>query len=116
MNTTPHTLGRHGEVILMKVDALPRNAELKEEGHSIIVGHSESGHHHVLDIDRKSGTTIKLYEANGRTYLDIPIMAHLSHKKEVEKHDTQVFESGVYIREIRESYSYGERVMRRVQD
>lgn len=115
-NLTPHDFGRHGEVILKRVDSIPKNARLIEEGTSIIIGHSESGHHHVLDIDRKQGTKIRLYEKDGKTYLDIPLMAHLRHQKTVEPHKTQVFERGFYVREIRQSYSYAEKVMKRVQD
>jgi len=113
---TPHNFGRHGEVVIIPTSEVPKGARLIEEGQSIIVGHSESGHHHVLDIDRKQGTTIKMYEKDGKVYLDIPLMAHLRHQKTVEPHETQVFKQGIYIREIRESYSYSDKVMRRVQD
>lgn len=113
---TPHSFGRHGEILIIRTDKLPENANLIEEGQSIIVGHSESGHHHVLDIDRKQGVTIKMYEVNGKTYLDIPLMATLSHQKTFEPHKTQIFTPGIYIREIRESYSYSERAMKRVSD
>ena len=115
-NLKPHKLGRHGEVVMLPVSEIPKDAKLVEEGFSIIIGHSESGHHHVLDISTEQGTTIKMYEKDGKTYLDIPLMAHLRHQKTVEKHETQIFEKGLYIREIRESYSYALKAMRRVQD
>ncbi len=116
INLTPHDFGRHGEVILMKVDSIPKDAKLIEESESIIIGHSESGHHHVLDIPREQGVKIRMYELNGKTYLDIPLMAHLSHKKTIEPHKTQVFEKGIYIREIRHSFSYAEKQMKRIID
>ncbi len=114
-NLKPHDFGRHGEVILMKVEALPENAKLVEEGQSLVVGHSETGHHHKLTIPRGTGM-IKMYEVDGKTYLDFSQNAELSHQKEVEKHETQVFKPGIYIREIRESFSYAEKQMKRVQD
>jgi hypothetical protein len=40
-------LHRHGEVVL-KSSKLPKQAKLIETSNSVIVGHSESGHHHNL--------------------------------------------------------------------
>ncbi len=110
-----HDFGRHGEVIMKKVGVVPAGAKLVQEGSSVIVGHSESGHHHVLTIPRGTGI-VKMYEINGKTYLDLPSRADLVHQKSSESHGTQTFAPGIYIREIRQSYSYAEKVMRRVQD
>lgn len=110
-----HEFGRHGEVLMKKVKELPLGAKLIEEGKSIIVGHSESGHNHVLMAE--SGVKIKMYEIDGKTYLDLPSKVNLTHQKNsTENHGTQVFSPGIYIREIRESYSYEKKIMRRVID
>lgn len=109
-----HDFGRHGEVVIKKVSAIPAGAKLMQEGKSIIVGHSESGHHHVLESEQ--GTTLKMYEIDGKTYLDLPSKANLIHQKSSESHGTQVFSPGIYIREIRQSYSYAAKQMRRVLD
>lgn len=109
-----HEFGRHGEVIIKKVSNIPTGAKLIEQGNSLIVGHSESGHHHVMTVEK--GTTIKMYEIDGKTYLDLPAKGELKHQKSSENHKTQVFSPGLYIREIRESYSYAQKVMRRVLD
>lgn len=116
---TPHNFGRHGEVILKPVKEVPKEAKLVAEGANVIIGHSESGHHHVLTIQKEAqeeGVTIRMYEHDGKTYLDLPARGTLTHQKTTEKHETQIFQPGIYIREIRQSYSYAERVMRRVQD
>lgn len=110
-----HSFGRHGEVILKQVDKLPEGAKLIESGESVIVGHSESGHFHSLTIPRGTGI-VKMYEIDGKTYLDIPRKADLVHEKSAEKHATQTFAPGIYIREIRQSFSYAAGVMRRVVD
>lgn len=40
---------QHGEILLQPVDQLPKG---KVEKHtSFIVGHSETGHHHVVESD-----------------------------------------------------------------
>lgn len=110
----PHDFARHGEVILKKVSEIPAGAKLVEERNSVIVGHSESGHHHVLEAE--NGVMIKMYEIDGKTYLDLPSKGNLIHQKSVESHGTQVIERGIYIREIRQSYSYAEKIMKRVID
>lgn len=119
-----NNFGRHGEVIispfegasLEKIKEIPAGAKLMEEGDSVIVGHSESGHHHVLTIPREAGATIKIYERDGRQYLDIPRTAKLEHQKTVEKHDAQIFQPGIYIKEIRQTFSYAEGIMKKVVD
>ena len=54
------TLIRHGEVMLVPVDTTPAGAA--EKVTSCIVGHSESGHHHVLDSEHDFA---KIVAANG---------------------------------------------------
>lgn len=105
-------LHRHGEVILIQRE-LPQKAKVLETNKSIIVGHSESGHHHVLTATQP----IKVLEFEGKTYLDIPLEAKLSHQKTgTETHGTQVIEAGTYERIIKRSYSYAEKIMKRVAD
>jgi hypothetical protein len=106
-------LHRHGEVVL-KQTTLPEGARLIEKGKSLIVGHSESGHHHVLTLPKLE---IKMFEFEGRTYLDVPLEAKLEHQKVgVETHGTQVISPGIYERNIKRAYSYAEKLMKRVVD
>lgn len=106
-------LHRHGE-ILLKPSKLPKEAKLVESDSKVIVGHSESGHHHTLTIPKTS--EIKIFEFEGKTYLDIPLEAKLEHQKTVEKHDTQVIVPGIYERIIKRAYNYSEKMMKRVID
>lgn len=105
---------RHGEVVLIPIAKLPQKARKLEEGKSLIVGHSETGHHHVLTVPKLE---IKMFELDGKTYLDIPLEAKLRHQKEgQETHGVQTIAKGIYERVIKRSYSYVEKIMRRVQD
>ena len=55
---------------------------------SCIVGHSESGHHHVLNGDQEFGTIIS---ASGTLYVDLDAPTRLSHQKDHDRHrDLQV--------------------------
>lgn len=103
---------RHGEVVFRQ-SKLPKEAKQIEQTKNYIAGHSESGHHHVLTAT----APFRVFEYEGKTYLDIPLEAKLTHQKTgVETHGTQVIEAGTYERIIKRSYSYAEKIMRRVQD
>jgi len=104
---------RHGEVILRPA-SLPQRARLTEQLNKVIVGHSESGHHHVLTLPK---SLIKVFEFEGRTYLDIPLEAKLTHQKTgVETHGTQTIAPGVYERVVKRAYNYSEKMMKKVID
>lgn len=103
---------RHGEIVL-KPSAIPKEAKLVQTGKSIIIGHSETGHHHVLTVPKLD---IKVFEFEGKTYLDIPLEAKLEHQKTIEEHKTQVIAPGIYERTIKRAYSYAEKMMKRVID
>lgn len=106
-------LHRHGEIGLKEVKELPNGAKLVEETKTFIAGHSESGHNHVLE----AVSPFKVFEFEGKTYLDIPLEAKLTHQKAgTETHGIQKIAAGIYERTIKKSYSYAERVMKRVQD
>ncbi len=104
---------RHGEVSLLPVESLPKGAKLMSEVKSFVAGHSESGHHHILTAT----APFKVFEFEGKTYLDIPLEAKLTHEKTgTETHGIAILKPGFYERVIKKSYSYAEKIMKRVQD
>ena len=104
---------RHGEVVLKPIRKLPKEAKLSQTGKKLIIGHSESGHHHILTAPT---TDLAIYEYEGKTYLHIPEEANLVHEKTVEKHDTQIIAPGFYESTIKRAYSYAEKIMKKVID
>jgi hypothetical protein len=98
---------RHGEVVLIPCE-LPVNATLKSKGAKLIVGHSESGHHHALTATKD----IEVYEAvpvfdEREVYLAITTPPTLTHMKTgLEVHAPQTIEPGTYKRVIKKAYSY----------
>lgn len=102
---------RHGEIFLLKVNKLPRGK--KELHKSYIVGHSESGHHHVLE----STADFKILKAvDDSVWLEILEPAKLVHKKQVDKHKTLPVTPGKYQVIYKNEYDPFEKVIRRVQD
>lgn len=113
------TLGAQGEIRMFRVDEIPASAKpmAKENGH-FIIGHSETGHHHVLEAERVAvfadpdapqGMTI-LY-----AILETP--GSLNHLRGHDTHAPHAFEPGdkIMFRTDREYDPYAE-LARRVAD
>lgn len=110
---------RHGENMfvdakLLGITEIPKEAKLIEKGSNLIVGHSETGHHHTLTVSKTA--EIEIYEYNGMTLLYVPEEAKLEHQKTVEKHETKTVSPGIKVKIDKHSYSYAEKVTKRVID
>lgn len=102
---------RHGEILLHPVEELPRGRKASHK--SYIVGHSESGHHHVLE----SVEDFKVLKtADDSVWLEIMSPAKLVHKKQVDKHNTLTVSPGKYHVIYKTEYSPWEKIIRRVAD
>ena len=109
---------RHGEIVLKQVDALPAGAVLKEETKDFIVGHSETGHHHVITVKNKPDMNkVKFYTTKDGEYVEVQAMAELWHKKSGEYiHKTLPLAPGIYKRQRKQEYDYFAGVIREVRD
>lgn len=102
---------RHGEIILHPVSAFPKGR--KKQVTSYIVGHSETGHHHVLE----STDTFKVLKtAEDSVWLEILSPANLVHKKQVDKHNTLTVSPGKYKVIYKTEYDPWSKVIKRVED
>ncbi|CAB4132747.1 hypothetical protein UFOVP253_72 [uncultured Caudovirales phage] len=80
----------HGENFMHLVDALPAGETTKTKMY--IVGHSESGHNHVL----KSKTELEVLETDGKRFVLIKEVAELFHQKSFDIHETVKVQPGIY--------------------
>jgi hypothetical protein len=75
---------RHGEILLRPVDSLPYGVVFTEtQVTTCIVGHSESGHHHVLDSDV---AFTQIFTFRRELYVDLPGPMRLRHLKTDQQH------------------------------
>lgn len=109
---------RHGEVILKAVDSLPKGVKLESEESSIVVAHSETGHHHILEVKEKVDMSkIKVYSWNGETYIEVPQMAELWHQKTgKDVHTPHKIMPAIYKVVIKKEYDYFMKKIREVKD
>lgn len=102
---------RHGEIILHPVNELPKGKV--EEHKSFIVGHSETGHHHVLE----STNAFKVLTSDKDSlWLEVLKPAKLVHQKTTDKHKTLPVAPGKYHVIYKTEYDPFLKVIRQVQD
>lgn len=99
---------RHGEVMLVPIKG-------KVEGDdqiSCIVGHSETGYHHVLE----SKTPFKVSQTDKEFIIQLFEPAKLVHKKQLDKHKTLKVPAGTYKVVQKTEYDPWAKTIRRVFD
>ena len=76
----PRTPIRHGEILLLPIPSTP--AGVVQRVTECIVGHSETGHHHVLESD----VLFQQIIAGGNLYVDLDAPTPLRHRKQFRAH------------------------------
>lgn len=114
---TFNQIAAQGEITIRRVGDLPKDRKLpkgysalKASGRYFIIGHSETGHHHVIDA---VGATVGVMEkppAGMRVlYMILENPLALEHLRGHDTHETIVNEPGVYeVRIAREFDHYAE--------
>jgi len=103
---------RQGDVLLVRVKAIPKDAiEQPLTGSKVILAYGEvTGHHHRFEfVDRQDG--VKLYKTDGGArYLHVPAPAELLH----EEHSTARVGAGDYL--LPQQVEYTPAALRNVED
>lgn len=99
----------HGELCFTPVDTEPTGEPTLHKMY--IAGHSETGHHHVLE----SETEFEVFEGVDRL-IRIRDVAKLYHKKTFDIHETRTLAAGVYKVTEKTEYDPFQKVVRRVFD
>lgn len=92
---------RHGELMLVPVDALPKGAVEIFSGKQYVCAHSETGHHHVAVAD-----SLSVFSFEGRTFLRAGENGKIEHKKSFDFHETKTLVKGLYEVTIKKAYDY----------
>lgn len=88
---TTRTPIRHGEVLLLPVAEAPDGG--RTDVSTCIVGHSESGHHHVLESD---SVFAQIVATNGDLYVDLDAPTPLRHHKNHHQHRELIVPAGAW--------------------
>lgn len=103
-----------GDIYITRIDtAIPSNAiKVEPENGSVIVTHSETGHHHVMDRD-----TVTMYRLPDEIYECLLVVTSPTPLRHLRGHDTHepiMFEAGTY--KVRRQREYTPEGFRRVED
>lgn len=102
-------IGFHGEITYTP-DVMPEGENKKVR--SLIIGHSETGHHHVLECDTEFD---RIMTDNG-IYVLLHVEARLYHKKDHDIHETRILQPGAYRFGEKTEYDPFNDVIREVHD
>lgn len=106
-----HKTAAQGEITIRRVDAVPEGCKpMKAEGGKFIVGHSETGHHHVIDAHGASVTVLERPPEGMRIlYAILENPTSLDHLRGHDTHESIMLEPGAYeFRIAREFDHYAE--------
>lgn len=95
--------GAQGELYITRIEKLPEGVQpvLQSDG-DLIIGHSETGHHHVMNAERT--TLYRLPEEIYECFVVVTENDELRHLRSFDTHESWMFEPGVY--EIQRAREY----------
>jgi len=118
MKSFQHTAAQ-GELTIRRIESIPAVGctPMSPEGGKFIVGHSETGHHHVIGARGASVTVLDRPPAGMKVlYAILENPGSLDHLRDHDTHESIALEPGAYeIRVAREFDHYGE-LARQSQD
>ena len=110
-------MAAQGDFIIMRINDIPTNVEKVEpENGMYIVAHSETGHNHVMEMERVEAfkpagvKEVDLYQL----FLNVEAPTEINHLRSFDTHETLLVPPGKY--EIRRQREYVAEGFRRAQD
>ena len=109
MTVTFNTVCAQGDVLIRRVDHIPSDARsVNPENGALIVTHSETGHHHVMVLDRETETpAVQMFGDKNNpliAWLKVNRPTALEHMRPHDTHEPIMFGPGIYeVRRQRES-------------
>ncbi len=106
-----------GDVYFRRVDAVPAGLmEVKPVNGTIIVTHSETGHNHLMLLDRNEVPAVQMFDGKNPlvSWLKVNRPTALDHKREHHTHESIMFQPGMY--EVRRQVEQTPEGWKQVQD
>lgn len=102
-----------GDVYFIRIEKKPDNyVEVQPVNGQLIVTHSETGHHHVMNPSRAKMYRNPMDEFDSVLVIDGP--TELEHQRSFDTHESILFDTGVY--KVRRQREYTHEGFRKVQD
>ena len=111
------TMCAQGDVLFRKHATLPKDAKSVEVNGRVVLAHSETGHDHVMVLDRAAGKPAVEHFSTGNplvSWIRVNRPTALEHLRPFDTHEPIMFSPGVY--EVRRQREYTAEGFRRVAD
>lgn len=111
------TTAAQGDVYFRRVDAIPADVtEQQPVNGAIVVTHSETGHDHVMVLDRADEPAVQMFNGDNPlvSWLKVNRPTALDHRRDHHKHESILFQPGMY--EVRHQVEQRPEGWRQVQD
>lgn len=84
-----------GELTITRLDKFPKNigAVVEAVDGRLIVGHSETGHHHTVPSDVCELTRLDEFTA----YLNVKVATEITHERSFDQHPSIALDAGMYV-------------------
>lgn len=110
---------RQGEALFIMVDDFTDNDKdyesVKPEGSNLIIAHSETGHHHVIDISKSKQADFLINKTNQfMARLVLGDDCYVDHLRGFDTHETLKLPKGKYV--VRYAREYSPEGLRKVMD
>lgn len=116
MRTFKNTAAQ-GDVCFIRRTELPAGLkEVSPENGRLVITHSETGHDHVMVLDRPAEPAVHMYAGDNPlvAWLQVNRPTALEHTRPHDTHAPIMFEPGIY--EVRRQREYTPEGFRRVED
>jgi hypothetical protein len=116
---TFNNFSAQGDVLFRRAEALPSNVTaVQPVNGQVVVTHSETGHNHVMVLDRKKTKTpaVEMFSTDNPlvAWIRVNRPTALEHLRPHDTHEPIMFGVGVY--EVRRQREYTPKGFRQVQD
>lgn len=111
------TTAAQGDVYFTRIAALPPGVRPTQSEHGqVVVTHSETGHNHVMVLDREATPAVVMYSGDDPliAWLEVNRPTALEHLRPHDTHEPILFAPGIY--EVRRQREYTPEGFRRVED
>lgn len=102
----------HGENVLLPIEKMPEGKV--EKYNTFIVGHSETGHHHILEAAK--GTEFDIIVSGNDIFFTTTGASKIVHKKSNDIHKTVDVKPGTYKVNRKTEYDPFQKALRQVWD
>lgn len=101
-------VGAQGEIRIYRIDAIPATVKpLAKENGQFIIGHSETGHHHVLEAEHVQVFEVDTAPEGMRIlYALLETPGELKHLRDFDTHAPLAFAPGAYMFRIDREFDH----------